>query len=129
MLAFSFPPDLEAGTDIFISCSANRGTKPISYTWFKDGRKIVPGSGIEIESNRNALGLSIISATSKHSGNYTCIAENAYGSDSYSANLNIKGARLFIKALLSYLLQSINLPFSRTSLLDIEANECECRDR
>ena len=91
MLAFSFPPDPEAGTDIFISCSAYKGSKPISYTWYHNGNEIYPGSGVEIEPNRNALSLSIASAATMHSGNYTCIAKNAYGSDSYSANLNIKG--------------------------------------
>ena len=91
MLAFSFPPALEAGTDISVSCSANKGTKPIRYTWYYDGNILNPGLGVEIESTRNALNLAIISATSKHSGNYTCIAKNSYGSDSYSASLNIRG--------------------------------------
>ena len=91
MLAFSFPPDPEAGTDISVSCTAYKGAKPISYTWYHNGNALNPGLGVEIESTRNALNLAFISATTKNNGNYTCIAKNAYGSDSYSANLNIQG--------------------------------------
>lgn len=70
-----------------------KGDKPLRISWYLQSKELtVPQTGI-ITNNLSdrANSLSIFSAGISNRGNYTCIAQNAVGMDSYSAYLKVNG--------------------------------------
>jgi len=73
-------------------CTVVEGDEPLSITWSLQGEDL--SSGPEIITSqigtRSSL-LMISSITHRHTGKYTCIASNAAGSSSHSAELKVNG--------------------------------------
>ena len=57
----------------------------------KDGNLIQSGDHTKIKGDEEDSTLSIRSTKESDAGNYTCIAKNAFGSDSFTARLLIQG--------------------------------------
>uniref|UniRef100_A0A1B0DQ84 Ig-like domain-containing protein n=1 Tax=Phlebotomus papatasi TaxID=29031 RepID=A0A1B0DQ84_PHLPP len=73
-------------------CSVNKGDLPVNIYWTKDGRKVFTNDGILISKTSQRISvLSIESVRDRHSGNYTCWAENNAGSVHHSAQLHVNG--------------------------------------
>lgn len=74
------------------SCTVNKGDLPLKITWMRNDNLIFSNDGISISrTNQRISILSIESVRDRHSGNYTCIAENSAGSVNYSTPLWVNG--------------------------------------
>lgn len=74
------------------SCTVNKGDLPVDIYWKRDGHKIFTNDGISISrTNKRMSVLSIESVRDRHSGEYTCVVENAAGVVQHSAILSVNG--------------------------------------
>lgn len=80
---------MRIGHNIIVTCAVMKGKPPLKFTWLKDGRNIK--GGVSINNIEKASNLVIDPIVKLSSGNYTCISENAFGKNSYSAFLRVKG--------------------------------------
>lgn len=73
---------------------------PFDMHWWKDGVPVKSTSRLTVYSSKNGGPLSMLSlvdVTSEDSGNYTCVARNAAGSDGLSAYLTVTGMAAFTR--------------------------------
>ncbi len=80
---FSSTPNTIVGDALEVECEI-RGIPTPVISWFKDGKPLTSGSGIEIftpagEENKFISEVNIPSATLANDGTYTCVGENAAG--------------------------------------------------
>lgn len=74
------------------SCTVSKGDLPMEIRWLHNGQRPISNNGISISrTNQRISILSIESAQDYHSGNYSCVAENAAGSVNYTASLWVNG--------------------------------------
>lgn len=74
------------------SCTVNKGDLPINIFWTRNKQKIFSNDGISISrTNKRMSVLSIESVRDRHSGEYTCVAENEAGVVQHSAVLSVNG--------------------------------------
>lgn len=74
------------------SCTVNKGDLPINIYWKHNDRKIFSSDGVLISKTSQRMSvLTIESVRYRHSGNYTCGAENNGGFVQYTANLLVNG--------------------------------------
>ncbi|RWS11618.1 hemicentin-1-like protein [Dinothrombium tinctorium] len=92
VLAGSIPE----GSRFSTFCTLMSGSKPVSFTWLKNGKNIKENL-INIESFEQHSMISIEKVKAENAGNYTCIARNTFGSDKYTISLSIKVPMKFIK--------------------------------
>ncbi|XP_060838244.1 cell adhesion molecule Dscam2 isoform X15 [Rhopalosiphum padi] len=88
---FEFESAVYAGEPIQLTCLVTKGDKPLRISWYLQSKELtIPQTGI-VTSNLGdrANSLSISSAGIANRGNYTCVAQNAVGMDSYSAYLEV----------------------------------------
>lgn len=77
-----------AGGDITFECKAV-GEAPITYTWLKNGRKLLSGRmDSKLLVNKPRLKLTFL--VHSDSANYTCVAKNKYGEISSSTVLSVQ---------------------------------------
>ena len=50
----------------------------------------MPASTATVVNSQDFSSLGIKDASSDHSGNYTCVVSNAYGSESFTARLSVR---------------------------------------
>ena len=84
---FEFSSQLKAGDKASAACLAS-GSPPLAFKWLKEGRE-VEGTGASITSTEDFSNIVIKHASSDHSGNYTCVVTNGFGSDSHTSRLRI----------------------------------------
>jgi Down syndrome cell adhesion molecule-like protein 1 len=104
-LSFAVPPaitpftfgELSQGERVKVTCSVKRGDMPLSISWMKDRRPIVEHADKldnvdirDIEDSYSSI-LAISSVSSRHSGNYTCVARNPAKETAYTAELVVTG--------------------------------------
>jgi Immunoglobulin domain len=104
-LSFAVPPaitpftfgELSLGERVKVTCSVKRGDMPLSISWMKDRRPIVEHATKldnvdirDIEDSYSSI-LAISSVSSRHSGNYTCVARNPAKETTYTAELVVTG--------------------------------------
>lgn len=70
------------GSTFNLFCSVTEGSIPLYFKWSKDGHLIpsVPGIDIKKVTSRSSV-LEIEEVSRNDSGNYSCFAENAFGTD------------------------------------------------
>lgn len=74
------------------SCTVNKGDLPLNIIWKRNGRQLFSDDGISISrTNQRISILSIESVRDRHSGNYSCLAENLAGSVNYTKSLWVNG--------------------------------------
>ncbi len=72
-------------------CAISKGSLPLFFEWTKDN-EIISDDHVKIAShNERSSTLSIEKVRSSDSGNYSCNVKNAFGSDSQTIMLIIKG--------------------------------------
>lgn len=92
-----------------LMCQVLDGESPVQIRWFKDNQELGPAGlqvGQQVEPERQPrtddqvelLANDELSASllfrrvhQQHSGNYTCLATNHFGSTSYSSFISVKG--------------------------------------
>uniref|UniRef100_T1JP35 Down syndrome cell adhesion molecule n=1 Tax=Strigamia maritima TaxID=126957 RepID=T1JP35_STRMM len=89
IVPFTFQDEhLLEGMLVRVSCVVSRGDLPLTINWLKDSHPIPKDLSITISDfDEYSSILSIENVTSKHNGNYTCIASNAAASIKYSTLL------------------------------------------
>ncbi|XP_045446589.1 Down syndrome cell adhesion molecule-like protein Dscam2 [Melitaea cinxia] len=88
---FSFPVDLVEGSSIQVLCGITSGDKPVYFSWLKDGQHIPSNLQVQEKSLDEFSFLIFSHLTSKHSGEYTCVASNTAAEVNHTARLAVKG--------------------------------------
>ncbi|XP_077540887.1 cell adhesion molecule Dscam1-like [Haemaphysalis longicornis] len=83
---FALPADVVTGVITKLFCNIQRGTRPLTFTWIKDGVTVREG----VTSLDDFSTLSIDPVTAESAGNYTCVVRNAAGTDRYTSTLEVK---------------------------------------
>ncbi|VEN53577.1 unnamed protein product [Callosobruchus maculatus] len=91
ILPFDFGEDsVNAGELASLQCSVHKGDLPMKIYWLHNNYSVADMEDILIsKAGKKISTLSIDSVSAKHSGEYTCVAENEAGSSQYSARLNV----------------------------------------
>ena len=90
---FSFPSEIvDEGTFAQITCSVTRGDEPLKISWHLHGDVISSEPSITTTMIGTRTSILIIQSVGyRHSGIYSCRAQNPAGSDTYSAELKVNG--------------------------------------
>jgi len=74
-------------------CSVEEGSLPLFFEWSRNGQliKSSPDVNYKIDNFDRFSTLIIPKIDRKDAGNYTCVVRNAFGTDSQSSLLSIKG--------------------------------------
>ncbi|KAH7958041.1 hypothetical protein HPB51_027978 [Rhipicephalus microplus] len=89
---FNFPREQLVGKKVIVSCVAVEGDEPMTFTWFKDGHPLAADAGRRVAKLAdNIASLTVPEVTAADIGNYTCVASNRAGEDSFSASLLVDG--------------------------------------
>ena len=101
-----FLPRINIGIEksLKIPCSLLFGTEPIQFQWFKNNLEIEPDSRIFWESKSSNSILVFKHIRLNDSGNYSCQAQNVFGSNSQSSYLQVQGK-------ISYFVFCLNFEF------------------
>lgn len=99
IVPFDFGEDeINAMDMVSASCTVNKGDLPMKISWTRNGRQLFSNDGISISrTNQRISILSIESVRDRHSGNYSCVAENLAGSVNYTTSLWVNGTHLRAK--------------------------------
>ncbi|XP_049514071.1 hemicentin-1 [Dermacentor silvarum] len=90
---FAFPPESTLGEQILVSCAVrNAATGPHRMTWLKDGKALEKSDRVSVSAQfKGTAAIMIADLRPEDVGNYTCVASNAFGSDSFTAALVVQG--------------------------------------
>lgn len=80
---------MKLGQTVGVMCTVMHGQPPFKFVWQKNGNVIKDRVNINTLEKVSSLSIDPVAKTS--SGNYTCIATNAFGRSSFSAFLRVKG--------------------------------------
>ncbi|KAK8785222.1 hypothetical protein V5799_008405 [Amblyomma americanum] len=91
---FKFPANLSPGDTVAVTCVVMKGNAGLlDLAWLKDDQPVEPTASLAVTSARAGplSTLTIVDVSAKDSGNYTCVARNAAGSDRFTAHLAVTG--------------------------------------
>ncbi|XP_076544974.1 Down syndrome cell adhesion molecule 1 isoform X44 [Osmia lignaria lignaria] len=77
------------GDSVSAVCTVVNGDSPLEISWALNGMPIDQSHRISVTTTKRNSLLSIDSASPSHAGMYTCVASNAAGATSYSAELTV----------------------------------------
>ncbi|KAK2727017.1 hypothetical protein QYM36_007761, partial [Artemia franciscana] len=86
---FAFPPQMEIGTRLQVTCSVFSGDFPLTISWLKDGLPIPLDLRITEHNTPLASSLLFMEVRHSHAGAYTCKASNHAASAMFSAVLQV----------------------------------------
>lgn len=82
---------LREGMRAAITCQIIEGDLPFKFRWDKNGQSI-SGNGVAARRlDEYTSSLVIENISTKHTGNYTCFAENIAGVESFTVPLTVNG--------------------------------------
>lgn len=85
------PRNIAVGDMTEINCSIKRGTLPVQFKWFHNGKEIQSHSKYKITSSEVGSHFFIGKIQATDIGNFTCTASNAFGSDSATGSVTMEG--------------------------------------
>jgi hypothetical protein len=93
ILPFSFGEiPSNAGDSVQVVCTVVKGDKPLRISWNFYGEELSSNMGITTTPVSDSMNvLSIPSVGTANRGNYTCVAKNSAGYDSFTAQLLVNG--------------------------------------
>ena len=85
------------GSKSQIFCAVQSGSSPLFFQWYKNDEILVSNSGsnFRIDTSEEYSNLIITKVQRSDSANYTCVVRNAFGSDSQSVRLNVRGIHIY----------------------------------
>ncbi|KAM4703975.1 igLON family member 5 isoform 2-T2 [Rhinophrynus dorsalis] len=95
LITVNYPPFItdvknaqtSVGKSAMLRCEA-MAVPPADFEWFKDDKRLISGTeGLSIQSDRTWSVILFSNVTSRHYGNYTCLASNKLGSFNTSVRL------------------------------------------
>lgn len=91
--AFFFSPDLSMGDTAVVICAVKRGSRgPHTLSWLKDSRGLAEDHRVSVSRQSDMLcTLTIRDVGPDDVGNYSCVARNARGEDTFTAPLAVSG--------------------------------------
>ena len=87
IVPFEFPSQANVGDKVRVMCSVS-GASPVRINWLKDGAPL-PDSLARVLTEDDFSTIAFKSLSPAQAGNYTCLAENSFGSDRFTARLSI----------------------------------------
>ena len=86
------------GNKFRLLCSIENGSPPLFFQWSKNGQILSRKSQVNyrIESADEHSTLTIANVHRSDAANYTCNVNNAFGSDSQTAVLDVRGTRVVL---------------------------------
>lgn len=103
ILPFSFGDrPMNAGDKVQVGCTVAKGDQPLRISWSFYGEELSSNMGISTMAVGDSMNVLFIpSVAPSNRGNYTCVAKNPAGHDSYAAQLLVNGI-LEISCCISY---------------------------
>uniref|UniRef100_A0A182S9C1 Ig-like domain-containing protein n=1 Tax=Anopheles maculatus TaxID=74869 RepID=A0A182S9C1_9DIPT len=82
---------------VSVSCTVSKGDSPVDIRWQFNGNHLTTNNGVLIsrQTQRTSF-LTIESVRDRHTGNYSCIAENPAGHAIHTASLFVNGLIFFL---------------------------------
>ncbi|KAI4496436.1 hypothetical protein M0804_000246 [Polistes exclamans] len=80
---------VNSGESVSAVCTIVSGDSPLEITWALNGMPVEESQRISVTTTKRNSLLSIDSASPSHAGTYTCVASNAAGATTYSAELTV----------------------------------------
>lgn len=90
------PPNIAIGDITEISCTIKKGSMPIDFKWLHNGKDIQSHSKYKVTSIKTSSHFYIGEIQASDIGNFTCIASNAFGTDSKTESVFMEGTFTFI---------------------------------
>ncbi|XP_077495741.1 cell adhesion molecule Dscam1-like isoform X2 [Amblyomma americanum] len=94
--SFSFPPEIALSEEVIVVCAIKKGSstgESYSISWRKDGRPVLQSERVSTSAHsKGSSTLVIASLRPEDVGNYTCVARNSVGSDTFTAPLVVNAA-------------------------------------
>ena len=81
-------PESSVGSEATLICSLASGTKPVHFSWIKDGHEI-PSKLMTNQPTSSTLVIPVVKSEDR--GRYTCFVKSSFGEDSKSADLVVSG--------------------------------------
>lgn len=78
-----------------VACTISKGDKPLRISWNFYGEDLSSNMGVitmPVGDSMNVLSIPSVGIANR--GNYTCVAKNSAGYDSYTAQLFVNGSLL-----------------------------------
>lgn len=89
---FAFEEEANSGDSVQLTCHASKGDLPLTIKWLHNQLPIFSHLGVLTSKMGDRISLlTIPNVQDINSGNYTCVAENAAGTTTFSANLYVNG--------------------------------------
>lgn len=85
------PPNISIGDITAITCTIKRGSRPVNFKWLHNGQEVRMHSKYKITSSDATSQFFIGEIQASDIGNFTCIASNAYGTDSKTESVFMEG--------------------------------------
>ncbi|KAF7266526.1 hypothetical protein GWI33_020151 [Rhynchophorus ferrugineus] len=90
ILPFDFRDvSVNAGNVASTICSIHKGDLPLNITWFHNNQLVGDDDGIFVQLRKKVSTITIDDVNEKHSGYYTCIAQNQAGFGQYTTQLHV----------------------------------------
>lgn len=83
--------EINEGETVSVQCIIAKGDNPVNISWYLNGKPVRNVHGVVVTQTRRVGSLTIEFVQADHTGQYTCIASNFAGNDTYYAVLNVKG--------------------------------------
>ncbi|XP_028968507.1 titin-like [Galendromus occidentalis] len=99
---------VKAGRSLVLTCVLIDG-KDVSFSWFKDGRMLIPGERVTILNSEDSSALKVLKATSEDSGSYACLANNGIREERTTKNVYIEGDTIRLEEMASKSVRSGDL--------------------
>lgn len=94
ILPFSFgSAPSNAGNPVQVGCTVMEGDKPLRISWSFYGEELSSNMGVSTMPVGDSMNVLIIpSVVPSNRGNYTCVAKNSAGNDSFTSQLLVNGS-------------------------------------
>ncbi|XP_077487051.1 cell adhesion molecule Dscam1-like isoform X3 [Amblyomma americanum] len=94
---FSFSKNIPVGGKALVTCLITSGAQPVTFSWLKDGDSLSTVQGTRQKADPDYSVLLLEPVLPSHVGNYTCIAKNKFGFDSYTTVLEVESSPMWKK--------------------------------